>query len=110
MEDRIQYSSAAYTKTDVSLSTIASLSPNEIRRDPIPSSPPPKRPTLVSGLKDWSKKGGTAVRVAKKSSGLNLSQFYPKTKAESSITKTDTSQIIVKILFCSLPQTSQILS
>nr|CAH7760044.1 unnamed protein product [Callosobruchus chinensis] len=66
------------------------------RRDPIPSSPPPKRPTLVSGLKDWSKKGSTAVRVAKKSSGLNLSQFYPKTKAESTITKTDTSQIIVK--------------
>ncbi|VEN51699.1 unnamed protein product [Callosobruchus maculatus] len=134
MEDRIQYSSAAYTKKDVSLSTIASLSPNEIRyasspipfgeaeaislkqkrlskieeernaierrlkrrRDVIASSPPPKRPTLSSGLNDWSKKGGSAVRVAKKSSGLNLSQFYPKAKAESTITKTDTNQILVK--------------
>nr|CAI5858332.1 unnamed protein product [Callosobruchus analis] len=66
------------------------------RRDVLPNSPPPKRPTLASGLNDWTKKGGSAVRVAKKSSGLNPSQFYPKAKAESTITKTDTSQIIVK--------------
>ncbi|CAH1978424.1 unnamed protein product [Acanthoscelides obtectus] len=66
------------------------------RRDERFTSPPRKRPSTFSWLNDWSKRSGVAVRVANKTPGLNLGQFQPKTKSETTIAKTDTSTVIIK--------------
>nr|XP_023013304.1 protein abnormal spindle [Leptinotarsa decemlineata] len=60
-----------------------------------------KKICTPSGPKDWSKKGSTAFRVAKKTSGLNLSRLKDVIKEENlkinaEITKKDTSSIIIQ--------------
>ncbi|KAJ8950710.1 hypothetical protein NQ318_012790 [Aromia moschata] len=47
---------------------------------------------------DWSRKGGAAFRVAKKTAGLNLKQFLkaPEGEASAVLTKRDTNIVIVQ--------------
>ncbi|XP_018579175.1 protein abnormal spindle [Anoplophora glabripennis] len=66
---------------------------------------PPKRPNVKRSPQEWSKSGGSAIRIVKKTTGLNLKKFLNNGRASiaeesdnavAALAKQDTHQIIVQ--------------